>query len=75
MATPNRLRTTPQVARELGVPVWTIEHAIRDEQVEQPPHIGGVRAWGDDDVARLRKALDARAARVAARRASAEARA
>lgn len=71
----SELRGTVEVARTLGAPLWLVERVLRDAEIPQPVHVGGVRMWTPEDVERLTSALAARAARVAGRRGRGERRA
>ena len=62
------VKTTKQVAIELGVSESVVQDIVRRE-IAPPEMLGAVRIWRPADVARLRAALAARAARIAARRA------
>jgi hypothetical protein len=61
-------KTTPAIARALKVPLWRIEHLIRDGVIPAPPQVGGVRLWPESAEAEIAAALAAREARAAARR-------
>ena len=61
------VRGTRQVCRDLGIPGWFLERVLREENLTVA-RVGNTRAWTDDDVERLRRALAARAVRQAARR-------
>ena len=62
-----RIRSTTEVSRDLSIPLWHLERVVR-EQGLTIRHLAGVRAWTDDDVARLVAALAARKTRAASRR-------
>ena len=62
-----RIRSTTEVSRDLSIPLWHLERVVR-EQGLTIRHLAGVRAWTDDDVARLGAALAARAVRANSRR-------
>jgi len=48
------MKTTTEVARELGVKTWHIRHAYDAGYISKPPVFSGRFVFGDNDIATLR---------------------
>jgi predicted DNA-binding transcriptional regulator AlpA len=54
------MRTTGQVAKELGIGLWTLLRLVYSGTIPPPARVGQLRAWSETDVENARAALAAR---------------
>jgi hypothetical protein len=57
------IKTTRQVAAELGIQEWEIEAALRRREVARPIVVSGVRLWTPDAIRVLRDVIATRVQR------------
>jgi hypothetical protein len=54
------MRTTGQVAKELGIGLWTLLRLVYSGTIPPPARAGQLRAWSEKDVENARAALGRR---------------
>jgi hypothetical protein len=57
------IKTTREVAAELGIQEWEIEAALRRREIARPVVVSGVRLWTPDAIVVLRHVIATRVQR------------
>jgi hypothetical protein len=59
----NGIKTTREVAAELGIQEWEIEAALRRREIARPVVVSGVRLWTPEAIGVLRTIIATRVQR------------